>query len=183
MRFALRKTMKLTTLTCSLFITVVACTSTTSTTAMPSDGGSTADATVNDAGAGAVDSGAGVVVACTQTAATACATAPADCPYPTFADARAAACCSGAGCIKVSSSPCGAYDVAEARGVDTATRHYFDPASGNLVAIVRYGASLVGGFVCGAGPASFDAPSCDPSTLVCVTGDVDDAGADAREGD
>jgi hypothetical protein len=171
--------MKLTTIACSLFITIVACTSTTSTTGTPSDGGVTPDATV-DAGGG-TDSGASVTVACARTAVDICAGGvTADCPYPKFADARAAACCAATGCfVKVTTSSCGVYDVAEAKGIDTVTRHYFDHASGSLVAVVRYGASLIGGYVCGAGPASFDAPACDPSTFACVAGDMD-ASADAQ---
>src|SRR4051812_36876752 len=78
----------------------------------PGDGGSS-DAPGEDA---SID--ANVTVACTRTVATACATpSPSDCPYPTFAEARAAACCDTTCTVRVSSSTCAGYDVAEDRGV------------------------------------------------------------------
>ena len=155
------------------FAAFAACTNTV-TNIGPADGGST-DALADDGGADA-----SVTVTCNRTVATACATPSAtDCPFPTFEAARAAAGCDTTCTVRVSSSACGAYDVAEERGVDTVTSHYFDHTSGSLVAIVRYGATLIGGYTCGAGPSTFDAPSCAASTFVCIG--ATDGGADAAD--
>jgi hypothetical protein len=156
----------------SLALATVACSSTTSSTPA-ADGG--ADATVD----GASPEGS-ITVTCTRTAATACAaSSTADCPYPTFAAARAASCCGATGCtVKVTSSPCGGYDVAELQGVDTVTTYYFDHTSGDLVATVHFGATMIGGNECNAGPATFDAPNCTRASFACVP-DVADASVDA----
>jgi hypothetical protein len=146
----------------------------TSSTGTTPDAGSTSDAAVpTDADAG------GVTVACTTTAVALCAqAAPNACKYPTFDDARAASCC-GAGCVKLTSVPCGGYDVAMDQGIDTQTSYYFDHASGKLVAVVMYGATLVGGYTCGGGPASFAVPTCERSLFACSDAGAGDAGADS----
>ncbi len=150
-------------------LALAACSSTSST-------GSNADAGGGDA---TVDGGT-VTIACTARVAAVCATPSADCPYPTLATARAAACCASSGCsLKVTSSPCGGYDVAELQGTDTVTSYYYDPATGNLVASVHSGATMLGGDTCNAGPAIFDAPNCPRSSFACVAAD---ASADATSG-
>ncbi len=164
--------MKLSLIYSLLPLAAIACSSSSSTSSTTDSGSS--DATVGDAPTG----DAGVTVTCTRTTADLCASpGSADCPYPTFASARAASCCAAQGCfVKVTSSTCGGYDVAEARGIDTVTSYYYDHANGNLVAVVRFGSSLVGGYVCGAGPATFDTPSCAETGFACVPGG--DAGTD-----
>ena len=158
----------------SLALCTGACSSTS--TAGASDAGN------GDANVDGANPDGSITVTCTQTTQTACAAAsPAECPYPTFASARAASCCGATGCtLKVTSSPCGGYDVAETQGVDTVTSYYFDHATGNLVATVHFGATMLGGNACNAGPATFDAPNCTRSSFTCVAGD---AGADAASSD
>jgi hypothetical protein len=164
--------MKLSLFASSIPFALLAACSSSSTTTAPLDAGGT----VSDGASDVVTDGS-VAVACAQTVVAACATAsPTDCPYPTFDAARAAACCGSTCTVKVSAAPCGAYDVAELQGIDTVTRHYFDHASGGLVAIVRYGTTIIG-YACGTGPAAFDAPKCAATSFVCVAGD--DAGSDA----
>jgi hypothetical protein len=75
------------------------------------------------------------------------------------------------------SEPCGGFNVLATGAVDTSTIYYYDPVSGNLVAVVGGAANTMS--LCAAGPASFALPECAMSSTPLLTCNRD-AGVDRQ---